>query len=300
MATTTVTAEQLTEGSIVLVRGKLGFARLTRLIEGAELQASDARRAQNNMNPVGVPHTTATLTHADVLLKDPANPTLEERFVAERRYPSRKRPETGANYSIDSKGRNLPVIAIPDGNGKVVQDTSGQELAQGLDVTLVLRTYKPKKYNKRGLALEQIIVNEPVKYYAGNANADELAARGIVFVAPPQAVQAGQNIQAGEAAPVEAAGQVVDAGTGTVIDENGFALPAPAAMVPPAPPVADAAAAPPAQPQAETLEQKLARLEAENDALKDAGSAIGAATAPENPWSDASADKQPAGITFQS
>src|SRR5437868_6703473 len=144
MANYSVAAEQVTEGALVLVRGKLGFARLTRLIEGAELQASDARRAQNGMNPVGVPHTTANVTVAEVICKDPANPTPEELFVAERRYASKKRPETGANYSIDSKGRNLPVIAIPNGEGQVVQDASGQELAQGLDVTLVLRVYTTK------------------------------------------------------------------------------------------------------------------------------------------------------------
>jgi hypothetical protein len=32
----------------------------------------------------------------------------EVAYVAERRYASAKRPETGANYSIDSKGKNPP------------------------------------------------------------------------------------------------------------------------------------------------------------------------------------------------
>lgn len=313
MANYSVTAEQLTEGALVLVRGKLGFARLTRLIEGAELQASDARRAQNGMNPVGVAHTTATVTGAEVICKDPANPTIEERFVAERRYASKKRPETGANYSIDSKGRNLPVIAIPNGEGQVTQDTSGQELAQGLDVTLVLRVYKPKTYNKRGLSLDQVIVNEAVKYYGGNTSANELAARGIVFAAPPQAVQAGQNAPVGEAAPIDTT-NVADAGTGTVIDENGFAFPAPAAapvqaaqpdqiQAQPAP--APVAAAPQAQlavqapvQTAETPEEMIARLLRENAELKDAGSAIGA-PAPGNPWADNGQEAEPAGITYR-
>ena len=305
----TVNADELTEGALVLVRGKLGFARLTRLIEGAELQTSDARKTQNGMNPVGVPHTTATVTHAEVICKDPAAPTLEERFVAERRYASKKRPETGANYTIDSKGRNLPVIAIPNGEGQVVQDTSGQELAQGLDVMLVLRVYKPKTYNKRGLSLDQVIVNEPVKYYGGNTNTAELAARGIVFAAPPQAVQAGVNAPAGEPASVDTA-TVADAGTGTVIDENGFAFPAPAAHpVQPAQPVqvqaqpvatsapiaSQSMAQTPAQ-SVETPEEQIARLLRENAALKDAGSAIGAPM-PGNPWADN--QPAPAGITYR-
>jgi hypothetical protein len=314
MVNYSVSASELTEGELVLVRGKLGFSRLTRLIEGAALEASDARKVQNGMNAVKMPHTTATLTQAEVICKDSGNPTVEERYVAERRYASAKRPETGANYSIDSKGKNLPVIAVPGDDGKVVQDISGRELTQGLDVTLVLRVYKAKGYSNRGLSLDQVIVNEPVRYYAGNTSTAELAARGIVFAAPPQ------NVQAAEAPAAEQGGTTADAaavddGTGTVIDENGFALPRPAAPQPqeaaPVGAVAHAAAptpqtaAPavvPATPQEESLEAKLARLEAENAALKDAGSAVGApvaVAAPANPWSDSSSAGETAGITYQ-
>lgn len=93
------------------------------------------------------------------------HPRRTVRLRAPLRLP--KRPETGANYSIDSKGSTLPIIAIPSpkGDGTYDQDESGQELAQGLDVTLVLRTYKPKDFNNRGLALEQVIVHEEPRYY---------------------------------------------------------------------------------------------------------------------------------------
>ena len=37
MANYSISASQLTEGSAVLIRGKLAFARLTSLIEGAAL-----------------------------------------------------------------------------------------------------------------------------------------------------------------------------------------------------------------------------------------------------------------------
>src|SRR5436305_7122477 len=145
-----ISANQLTEGTGVLIRGTLAYARLTRLIEGRELAASDQRKVQNGISPIGKPHTTATITHAEVQYADPSNPTLEERFVAERCYTSSKNPDTGANYSIDSKGSTLPIIAIPAeaGDGTFDQDTSGQELARGLDVTLVLRVYKPKNYSQ--------------------------------------------------------------------------------------------------------------------------------------------------------
>lgn len=88
MANYSISASQITEGKNVFIRGKLGFAVLARLIEGAELVASDQRKTKNGMNPVGKPHTTATIIHAEVQFADPNNPTLEEQFVSERRYDS--------------------------------------------------------------------------------------------------------------------------------------------------------------------------------------------------------------------
>lgn len=324
MANYQVSATELTPGALVLIRGKLGFARLTRLIEGEELVKSDQRRAQNNMNPVGKPHVTATVTQAEVLPKDQENGTLtrEELFVAERRYNSKKNPETGLNYSIDSKGNSLPTIAIPDGEGKVIQDTSGRELAPDLDVTLVLQTYKPKNFAQHGLRLEQVIVNEPVRYYAaGGVDTNELAARGVVFAAPPQPVRA--DSAQGEAAPIE--GNDLD--NGTVVDENGFAMPGPGQSqpAPTAPQVqaqpqaqasvqAQPAAPAPVQTQTpapvqqaapaakeETMEQKVARLEAENAQYKNAGSAVGApgAAVPASPWNTGDETSPQAGITLQ-
>ncbi|MFF4409468.1 hypothetical protein [Streptomyces sp. NPDC001404] len=316
MANYSVSASQITEGRNVFIRGKLGFAVLARLVEGAELVASDQRKTQNGMNPVGKPHTTATITHAEVQFADPDHPTLEEQFVSERRYNSPKRPETGLNYSIDSKGSTLPVIAIPSpkGDGTYDQDESGQELAQGLDVTLVLRTYKPKNFNNRGLALEQVIVHEVPRYYnAGGVDQAELAARGIVLNRTPRPVQA-TPASAAPAAAVPVATEV----------EDGLSFPAPqpasapvavAAQAPvqaqapatvvaapvdaaPAPVAVPAAAPTPAPAQQETLEKKLARLEAENTSPGDNGSPVGAPEAT-GPW-NGSGQAQQAGITYQS
>ncbi|MDL5199600.1 hypothetical protein [Streptomyces sp. ALI-76-A] len=315
MANYSISASQITEGKNVFIRGKLGFAVLARLIEGAELVASDQRKTKNGMSPVGKPHTTATIIHAEVQFADPNNPTLEEQFVSERRYDSSKRPETGPNYSIDSKGSTLPVIAIPSpkGDGTYDQDESGQELAQGLDVTLVLRTYKPKNFNNRGLALEQVIVHEAPRYYkAGGIDQAELAARGIVLNGTPRPVQA-TPASAAPAAAVPVAREV----------EDGLSFPAPqpasvpvavAAQAPvqaqapvtavaapvaaaPAPVAVPVAAPAPAPAQQETLEEKLARLEAENASLKDAGSAVGSPVAT-GPW-NGSGQAQQAGITYQ-
>ncbi|MER6520077.1 hypothetical protein ABT246_24885 [Streptomyces sp. NPDC001553] len=301
MANYSISASQITEGKNVFIRGQLGFAVLARLIEGAELLTSDERKTKNGMNPVGKPHTTATITHAEVQFADPNNPTLEEQFVSERRYDSPKRPETGPNYSIDSKGSTLPGIAIPSpkGDGTYDQDESGRELAQGLDVTLVLRTYKPKNFNNRGLALEQVIVHEEPRYYSAGTDQAVLAARGIVLNGTPRPVHA----TSASAAPATAATLPV----ATEVKE-GLSFPAPqptsapvAAQAPVQTAPATVAVAPapvtaPAPPQTETLEQRLARIEAENASLKDAGSAVGSPVAT-GPWNGGPA--QQAGITYQ-
>ncbi len=315
MANYSISANQLTEGTSVFIRGKLAFARLTSLIEGAALAASDQRKVQNGMSPVGKPHTTATITEAEVQFADPANPTVEEQFVSERRYTSKKNPASGANYSIDSKGTNLPIIAIPSekGDGTYDQDTSGQELTQGLDVTLVLRVYKPKNFANRGLSLDQVIVHETPRYYnAGGVASGELAARGIVFNAPPRAVQAqpgsGSAVGNGEEpvatevedglsfpAPQPAVAASVAAPAPAQVHTR--VATAPVAVLPEAPAAPVPAPVPAVQPQQETPEQKLARLERENAELKNAGSAVGA-PAGQGPWGG-SGDAQQAGITYQ-
>ncbi|MFD9867522.1 hypothetical protein ACFXI8_23865 [Streptomyces niveus] len=298
-----ISASRITEGKNVFIRGKLGFAVLARLIEGEELVASDERRTKNGMSPIGKPHTTATIIHAEVQCADPNNPTLEEQFVSERRYDSPKRPETGPNYAIDSKGSTLPVIVIPSpkGDGTYDQDESGRELAQGLDVTLVLRTYKPKNFNNRGLALEQVIVHEEPQYYKAGGIVDhaELAARGIVLNGTPRPVQA-TPASAAPAASVPVTTEV----------EDGLSFPAPqpasapvAAAAqspvhgPPATDAAPAAALAPAPAGQKTLEERLAELEAENASLRDNGSPVGAPVAT-GPW-DGPDQAQQAGITYQ-
>ncbi|MFC7849317.1 hypothetical protein ACFUTU_12665 [Arthrobacter sp. NPDC057388] len=314
MANYAISANQLTEGTSVFIRGKLAFARLTSLIEGAALAASDQRKVQNGMSPVGKPHTTATITEAEVQFADPANPTVEEQFVSERRYTSKKNPASGANYSIDSKGTNLPIIAIPSekGDGTYDQDTSGQELAQGLDVTLVLRVYKPKNFANRGLSLDQVIVHETPRYYnAGGVASGELAARGIVFNTPPRAVQAQPGTESAFGNGEEPVATEVEDGLSFPAPQPAVAAPvaapapaqvhtqvatAPVAVLPEAPAAPVPAPVPAVQPQQETPEQKLARLERENAELKNAGSAVGA-PAGQGPWGG-SGDAQQAGITY--
>lgn len=311
MANHTVRADKLTEGSVVTIRGRLTFARLTRRIEGEELALANARRRQAGMKyDITSPYTTATISGGvQVIYADPNNPTLEEQYVAERCYISQKKPEDGLSYSIDSKGNNLPSIGIP-GEGGFVQDFSGQELAHGLDVTLVLEVYKARDQENRGLGLTHVLVNEAPRYYTpGGVDEAQLKARGITLAQPMQVVPSNEATSVGGAEPV-----------GTEVDEaSGLSFPAPqpAGQVQQAPAqptqfalqvaqpqVAQQTQAQPAPVQAEeTAEQKLARIEAENarlraenEATKDVASAIGTPD-PSNPWAPQQPQPQ-AGIAY--
>lgn len=300
MSNYTVSAYDLTEGRIVIIRGKLAYSRLTSLIEGAELDRVNARKVAKRMLAVSGPHTSVTITHAEVVLGEENNPTLEESFVSERRYASSAHPGSGANYSLDSKSKFLPVIAVLNESGQAVQITPEGELDAGLDVTLVLRVFKSPNYSKRGLRLERVIVNEPIRYYRSTTD-DELAKRGLVFAAPPRPVEASATDDttptaatgAPSTTPAPAAPAPAIAGPAPIVS----AAPVQAPVQGPVQAAGQASVPVPFQGQTvpaapgvgETVEQRMARLEAENATLKgqalaEPRSAFDPTPEAEDPW----------------
>lgn len=242
-----IQAEDIEPGKQILVQGKLNYARLTRLIMGPDLLAVNARRAQNGLDAIEQAHTTVTVSQAVVLAGDPQFPSLEEKFIHERLYVSKTKPENGLSYSVNDKfyGDNpaeaqLPAIMIKNAEGKFEQDTSGRDLAVDLDVTLLLHTFASKNRRKRGIGLSAVLVNEPVRYYESTGvNTNDLASRGIVFASPIRPVIAGSVPNSGNIAPVQSGGAPP---ANTMTNSNGFAMPSPTIVAP-------VVAAPLAQPQ---------------------------------------------------
>lgn len=273
MAIHQIQPEALTEGASVLVDGRLVFGRLRTRFEGEEL----VRRNQGRTYPVTSPHTTVTVGGASVRYRNPAAPTIEEQYVAERVYTSKTHPEHGPSYSLDSKGNNLPEIYAKADNGHYVQDDDPQELANGLDVTLVITVYKPRAYEKRGLALTRVLVNEPIRYYGGGDGVDtaDLASRGIVFDGASHPVRPGDHEPSATPADPGEEPAADEVPAGTVIDENGFAAPAPTAVPAPTPAAASAPA------PADDKDAQIARMKAELARLQGTGSAVGP-----NPWDE--------------
>lgn len=303
-----INANQLTPETRVLITGRTTYSRLAKLVEGAELAKADAMRKGN---PINRPYTICDLAGAEVLFADAANPTLEELFVSERRFVSNKYPERGQCYSMIHKSTNLPVVGKKNDAGEVEQIFLEGDLAADLQVTLVLRVYKPKDFANCGLSLDLVLLEEPLRYYNAGVSTAELAARGIVFATPPKQV-AGKDVAAN--VTVNAGGYPEGGLPANTDPATGLPAPAMAAVAPTAPVMhsAPAPAAQMAQPasmaqqpvvRAETPDEELARLRAQvasqNTAAAHSGgaSAFGDAPAPAvndgNPWNPEA--KQPVG-----
>lgn len=233
-----IAAESLRPDQYIFVKGRVAFNRISRQYVGQELQQRiQQQRAAGSYYPVEVPHTNMSITDAEVLYADPNSPTTEEQFVGEKTYISKKGENAGKpGFSIDDKSNSLPPVLVKNDNGNYEQVKISADLDTGLEVILVIRTFAPKNYAKKGLALHQVLVEEPIRYYQSGASNAELANRGIVIEGNVEPVPAAEANAAANA-PVPA-----DTGTDGLPTPGTQAAPA---QAPTAEPVA-----PPAQAQA--------------------------------------------------
>lgn len=183
MSNRTVNTNQLTPGTTFMVQGKVGFSRIASRIEGEELQQDMRRRQSKGWPPTEKPYTTMTINQANVLVKNPQQPSPEEQYAIESLYTSSsQRGQGGYSFTGNNKGtRGLPYVAVrrPDNPNVVDQIQPEGELANGLDVTLVMRVFKGKPNN--GISLDGIIVNEPIRYFDNARAGAGLGAFGITF-----------------------------------------------------------------------------------------------------------------------
>lgn len=183
MSNKTINTNQLTPNKIILVRGKLDFCHITSLIQGDELVKLNQRNAAKGWQSEDKPHTKAALRNAAVIMQNPQAPTLEEQYAYESLYTSAQNPEKGNCFTGKNKGNVLPWVGIiRAGTTNVVDQIIPEgELAAGLDVTFVMRVFKPKNSINNGVSLDGIIVNEPIRYYQNNSIAKGLSELGITF-----------------------------------------------------------------------------------------------------------------------
>lgn len=240
MSNRTITTNQLTPGRIFLVRGKVGFSRLTSRIEGEELQQDIQRRRSKGWLPIEKPYTTITINQAEVIVKDRNSIQPEEQYAIESLYTSSsQRGQGGYSYTANNKGtRALPYIAVTraGAQGVVDQIQPEGELANGLDVTLVMRVFKGKP--NMGVSLDGVIVNEPIRYFDNTRAGDGLDGFGITFnpLAPGTLPTAAETDNSHSAEQPAYAGHedlpFVSEGAGAAANAAAPVTPAPAGVMP--------------------------------------------------------------------
>lgn len=206
MANKTVTTNQLAVGSIMLVRGKIDFCRITSQIAGKELEDQNEKSRARGYNTEDRPYTTVTIRNAQPIVEDPNNPTPAETYISEARYTSTAHPEKGLLFRGKNVGKILPWVGVvKQGTTNVVEQIKPEgELADGLDVTLVLKVYAGQRNN--GVGLDGIIVHEPIRYFSSNDVQKKLGELGITFVPNPAATTfAAETESAAPAAPANPA-----------------------------------------------------------------------------------------------
>lgn len=194
-----IPSEQLTENTYVVVDGYINFSHVTSFIDGELL----AKRNEGRLYPVRDPYTAIALRDSRIrpASGDPANLSLEEQFVQNTFYNSKKDPSKIDIYSIDNKSNRLPAIYEPkdpsdlsQGYEQVVEPAG--ELDRDLSATLVLQVYKPQGLEKRGIGLRLININEKIRYYSGGLDMNHLQNLGIVLNNAPAPTAAPASAQA--------------------------------------------------------------------------------------------------------
>ena len=200
----TVSANQLADNTTFLIRGRVLYSRIRSQVAGEELARQNQRAMQQGRQPRNRPYTTLSICQAEVVRANPNAPMMnpEEIFATESLYTSTTQPNNGLCYSADNTGNYLPRLCVQEGNmvTELSADEIHGELDNGLLVTMVMRVYNSGKPNK-GITLDTIIVNEPIRFYQGGAAAN-LEKYGLTVNLQPNRQQAAAPAQA---APAQAA-----------------------------------------------------------------------------------------------
>ena len=193
MAQKTVNTNNLTPGAIILIRGQVTYSHITKKIEGDELarQVDRARRDGRIPPDPNKPYTQLSIDHVTVPVKDKDHPTLEETYALEHIYQIVRR-ETGETvwcYQGMNKGRDLPKVLVRNAQGGYDEIQPEGELANGLNVTLVMRVFTTNLNN--GISMDAIMVDEPIRYFTSNDVLNQLEKLGVAVTrkaAAPAAV----------------------------------------------------------------------------------------------------------------
>lgn len=160
-----------------LVKGTVAYSHIRSLISGEALakKIAEAKARSKNAKPKEVPHFSITLSNPSILVQDPKAPNMLEVAISQRFYTTKNGIHS---VGFDIAGQYCWPIAVKDPvTGQYNEIEPEGELAQGLEVILVMNSYSSSHGN--GVGVNKVLVPGEIKYYRSNGINDYLTQLGF-------------------------------------------------------------------------------------------------------------------------
>lgn len=160
-----------------LVKGTVAYSHIRSLISGEALakKIAEAKARSNRAKPKEVPHFSITLSNPSILVQDPTAPNMLEVAISQRFYTTKNGVHS---VGFDIAGQYCWPIAVKDPiTGQYNEIEPEGELAQGLEVILVMNSYSNSHGN--GVGVNKVLVPGEIRYYRSNGINDYLTQLGF-------------------------------------------------------------------------------------------------------------------------
>ena len=200
----TIKSNALTPGQILIVEGKVYFSRITKRLDGEDLQRDMQSRKNAGLQPITDPYASLTLydTVAQATGNQVADTYLYESiYQGKKGVPNQFVATSKSKKNADGTYKNpLPRCYEIQSDGTFKEFVPRSEFAQDLKVRIVQRVYAAEPNN--GISFDAILVMEPVRYYERNDTVNTLSQLGINITPLTEAERAAQTPKVEIPAPV--------------------------------------------------------------------------------------------------
>lgn len=180
-----LTREQRTEilsriqpGTTAIVRGTVVFSRISKPVEGQALLEANQRAVAFGRRPAKEPYTTITIKNPEIICENSDMKVYLENKIFLNKTKNEYR------FEAESKSVNIPRAGHFDqATGNANEVVLERELAEGVNVQLLMAVYHSKQHNGNGLGLNNVIVMDPeIRYWEGGNVSAAMASAGMTWV----------------------------------------------------------------------------------------------------------------------
>lgn len=184
-------------GDTIVISGTVAYARLLNKISGAELEKDIKERQSRNQIPINDPYYSVTLE--DVEISRGANTPLAI-FTGQSVYTRKSGKKA---ISLTSKSAFPVTFFHETGNGQAVQITPDAEFAVGQKISILIKAFMPKSFNRMSSSPQSVLIPEgEIQYYTASGAAADLNGFGLTAAKELDAAST-PELPKVEATPVE-------------------------------------------------------------------------------------------------